>query len=92
VQTSLYFDAGGQPGHRRAWLDDEVNRRSGDYFRNTLASLDQAYLRPRFNGYLQFQEIAGPVVHEFLSDGISARETLARLDRLYAGFHTGVIA
>jgi multiple sugar transport system substrate-binding protein len=92
VQTSLYFDAGGQPGHRRAWLDDEVNRRSGDYFRNTLASLDQAYLRPRFNGYLQFQEMAGPLVHEFLTDGISARETLARLDRLYAGFHTGVIA
>ena len=28
IQKTLLFDNGGQPGHREAWLDNEVNRRS----------------------------------------------------------------
>ncbi len=55
----------GNPGHRSAWLDDEVNRRSSDYFRNYLArALDRAYLRPRFPGYLHFQDHAGAPIRE----------------------------
>ncbi|MGH2562600.1 MAG: ABC transporter substrate-binding protein, partial [Thermomicrobiales bacterium] len=46
-QAGLYAVAGGQPGHRRAWLDPEVNRICHGYFRDTLPTLDEAYLRPR---------------------------------------------
>ncbi len=82
-QKTLYFDAGGQPGHRQAWLDAEVNRRSSNYFRNTLPALDRAYLRPRFDGYLHFQDSAGPVVHKYLSGSAGAEETLRELDSLW---------
>jgi len=82
-QRTIYFDSGGQPGHRRAWLDEEVNRRSRSYFRNTLAALDSAYLRPRYNGYLHFQDLAGPAVHRFLRGESGAAETLTELNRLY---------
>ena len=69
IQRTLFFDNGGQPGHRSAWLDAEVNRRSNNYFRNTLPALDRAYLRPRFPGYLHFQDHAGRADSSLLYGG-----------------------
>jgi multiple sugar transport system substrate-binding protein len=82
TQKGIYFDAGGQPGHRAAWLDADVNRRSGGFFENTLETLCEAYLRPRFDGYLWFQESAGHVVHEYLAGGGVGRDVIHRLNSL----------
>ena len=82
-QRTLYFDSGGQPGHRKAWLDDEVNRRSANYFRNTLATLDAARLRPRYNGYLHFQDQASHTIHAFLRRQATASTTIAEMNLLY---------
>lgn len=79
-QKTLYFDSGGQPGNRTAWLDDEVNRRCNNFFKNTLSTLDRAYLRPRFPGYLEFQECAAAVVHDYLVRGQSEREVIVELN------------
>jgi multiple sugar transport system substrate-binding protein len=81
-QRSLYFDSGGQPGHRAAWTDVEVNRRSGNFFRNTLATLDEAYLRPRFKGYLHFQDKGSRVVHEYLRRGEGEKTVIAQLNQI----------
>lgn len=83
VQRTLFFENGGQPGHRSAWEDAEVNRRSNDYFRNTLPALDRAYLRPRFPGYLHFQDQAGAPIREYLMHGGDERQVLAGLKRLF---------
>jgi len=83
-QAGLYFESGGQPGHRQAWLDPEVNRRSNQFFQNTLATLDDAWLRPRWHGYLDFQDAAGPIVHECIWRGGDAG---AAIDRLRSIFH-----
>ncbi len=84
IQRTLFFENGGQPGHRLAWEDAEVNRRSNDYFRNTLPALDRAYLRPRFPGYLHFQDHAGAPIREYLMQGGSAPKLLAELKQLFA--------
>jgi multiple sugar transport system substrate-binding protein len=68
-QKTLYFDAGGQPGHRTAWLDEEVNRRSNGFFEKTLPVLDRAWVRPRFDGYLDFQSDACELLHQYLRQG-----------------------
>jgi multiple sugar transport system substrate-binding protein len=81
-QISVYFDSGGQPGYRSAWVNPEVNRRSNQFFERTLPTLDNALLRPRFNGYLAFQDSAAPLVHHYLAHGGSEVELLAELDRL----------
>ncbi len=81
-QRSVYFQSGGQPGHLLAWLDDGVNRASHDFFRNTLATLDEAWLRPRWNGYLHFQDQAAPLVHHYLWNGGSTRDLVCRLNDL----------
>lgn len=82
-QATLYFASGGQPGHRQAWSDEEVNRASHHYFRNTLPALDRAYLRPRYNGYLHFQDRAGSVVQAYLRQGGDPRQTLRQLNKIY---------
>jgi len=68
VQAGPYVDAGGQPGHRAAWLDPHVNANHGDFFAHTLPALDAAYLRERHDGFIAFQTDAGETLHAFLGD------------------------
>ena len=82
-QRTIYVQNGGQPGHRSAWTDDEANRITNNFFRNTLPALDRAYLRPRYDGYVGFQEAAGPVVHEFLKGGGNPGTVIREVQRLY---------
>lgn len=83
VQRSLYASSGGQPGHATAWEDDAVNAAAGNFYRGTRKTLEGAYVRPRHNGYMAFQDAAS----KRLTAGLSARETpasiLAYLDRLF---------
>ena len=81
-QTALYFDAGGQPGHRSAWLSETTNLRANAFFLKTLPTLDSALLRPRHNGYLTFQNAASQLVHDYLVRGGSEIGLLNSLDKL----------
>ena len=83
VQRGLYFDSGGQPGHRAAWLDDRVNAASNNFFRDTLETLDNSYLRPRYDGYMWFQETAWYAVHEYLKVRSNPDSLLDHIDDLY---------
>jgi multiple sugar transport system substrate-binding protein len=82
-QRGLYVAAGGQPGHRSAWLDDAANATTGNFFRDTLPTMDAAFLRPRYNGYMHFQDHAGAVIHRYLREGGGPRAAVAEMDRLY---------
>jgi len=82
-QRTLYVTSGGQPGHRSAWFDEEANRLTNNYFRDTLPALDRAYLRPRYNGYLHFQDHAGDLVRDYMMNGGSVDRVLEGMNRLY---------
>ena len=82
-QRGLYFTSGGQPGHRTAWQDPAVNAACNDFFTNTLQTLDEAYLRPRYAGYLEFQDAASLVVHRYLRAGGDPRAVLNELEAAY---------
>jgi multiple sugar transport system substrate-binding protein len=82
-QRGLYFESGGQPGHRWAWTDPKVNQLSSDFFKDTLRTLDLAYLRSRHAGYPEFQGRAGETISDFLRSGGNAREALNTINRLY---------
>jgi multiple sugar transport system substrate-binding protein len=83
VQKGIYFQSGGQPGHRAAWTDDTVNEASLDFFRDTLETLDEALLRGKFPGYMRFQDEASPIVHQCVS-GATRSDVAARdLNHLY---------
>ncbi|RMF02373.1 MAG: extracellular solute-binding protein [Chloroflexi bacterium] len=82
-QRTVFFENGGQPGHRAAWLDETVNQRSNNFFKNTLPALDRAYLRPRYRNYLHFQDNAGAFVQKYLMHGGNPKTVLASLEKLY---------
>jgi multiple sugar transport system substrate-binding protein len=82
TQRTTYFQAGGQPGHRSAWTDEDVNAAANRFFLDTLQTLDHAYLRPTHAGYPAFQEGAGNIVHACLRGSLSIGETLSEIDRL----------
>lgn len=82
-QKSIFFDNGGQPGHRKAWLDEHTNATTADFFKNTLPTLDRAFLRPRYNGHMYFQDRAGAPIREYLMHGGNEKELLQELNELY---------
>ncbi|HEX3299664.1 MAG TPA: carbohydrate ABC transporter substrate-binding protein, partial [Actinomycetota bacterium] len=87
VQRGAYVDGGGQPGHRDAWTDAEVDAATNGFFSSTLEALDRAYLRPRFDGFLSFQDAAGDVIHEFIRSGSDPDPALDRIDQLFREAH-----
>lgn len=90
IQRTLYAEAGGQPGHRSAWLDDELNRRTHDYFKETLPALDKSYMRPRYCGYLHFQDNAGDIVRDYVRFGGNPKDVLEKMNVLYRESKAGV--
>jgi multiple sugar transport system substrate-binding protein len=82
-QRTVYLEHGGQPGHRKAWLDDKANELTRDFFNSTLAGHDRAYLRPRYSGYLHLQDHGGSYVQEYLRHGGDPQSVLNGLNRLY---------
>jgi len=85
VQRGLYFDSGGQPGNRVAWLDEGVNRRSDDFFKRTIATLSRAYLRPRYDGYVAVQTACGKIIQEGLVNGRNPETVYSELNSTYSG-------
>ncbi len=83
-QKSLYFESGGQPGNAAAWEDAGCNAACRDFFANTRATLESAWLRPRYDGYMGLQERAGDIVHACLRGEASVDATSAALQRAYA--------
>lgn len=83
VQRELVGQSGGQPAHRLAWDDATLNETTHDFYRATRRTLDHAWLRPRHDGYMAFQQAASDRLEQALRDGEPAREALAALNRLY---------
>lgn len=82
-QKGLFFAAGGQPGNAVAWEDPACNAACRNFFTNTRRTLETAWLRPRYNGYMALQDRAGDVVRACLKGEVSEAATLDALDRLY---------
>jgi len=80
-----FADHHGQPALRAVWLDDAVNARFGGCYRDTLATIDACWMRPRYNGYLAFQEKAGELVEAHLRGTMGEIALLDRLERMHSG-------
>lgn len=83
IQTTLYVENGGQPGHRSAWTSDDVNRLTNDFFRNILPVMDNGYVRPRYNGYLYFQDHAGDPLQKCLLEDGDPENALQEMNKIY---------
>jgi multiple sugar transport system substrate-binding protein len=82
-QSTFYVQHGGQPGHKSAWLNEDANRWCNDFFKNVLPVMENGYLRPRYNGYLYFQDHAGEPLHHYLLNGGNAQKVLEKINQIY---------
>jgi multiple sugar transport system substrate-binding protein len=65
-QKNIFYSSGGQPGNSIAWEDQKINKETNNFFRNTRNTLEKSWVRPRHNGYMNFQDEAGNIINEFL--------------------------
>lgn len=74
----------GQPAHRAGWEDEAIDARFGGCYRDTRATMDRCWIRPRYDGYLGFQETGGDSIEAFLRGETGLPDLLDRLEILHA--------
>jgi multiple sugar transport system substrate-binding protein len=84
AQSGFIPDHEGQPLRRDAWHDERVNAHWGDFYRNTADTLEQAYVRPRHDGYIAFQGKASALLGAAFDERRPAVDVLSELQSLYA--------
>lgn len=83
VQAGAYAAGGGQPGHAAAWDNAAVNAPVGDFYKATRATLEGGYVRPRYNGYMNFQAAGADRLNAALRAGEDPRAAVAALNALF---------
>ena len=69
-QKDIYYKNGGQPGNAIAWEDKIINEETNNFFYNTRATLEGAWVRPKYNGYMKFQDLSGDIINDFLKNNL----------------------
>jgi multiple sugar transport system substrate-binding protein len=82
-QTGLFFESGGQPANAVAWDADSTNNACRNFFRNTRETLETSWVRPRYDGYMGFQDRGGTILHACLRGEKTISRTLDALDKAY---------
>jgi multiple sugar transport system substrate-binding protein len=83
-QKGTYFRSGGQPASLGAWTDTAVNAACGGFFCATLPTLQTAYVRPRFDGFVRFFEAAGIEINRCLRGKVKDADLIHWLNQNYA--------
>lgn len=82
-QRTMYVQHGGQPGHRSAWVDEAANQLTNNFFKDVLPVMENGFVRPRYNGYLHFQDHAGDPLHDCILNNGNSGEALNKMNMLY---------
>tara|TARA_Y100001970_G_scaffold293500_1_gene440773 strand:+ start:18136 stop:19284 length:1149 start_codon:yes stop_codon:yes gene_type:complete len=80
-QKDLYYHSGGQPGHLQAWENENINNNCNNFFKNTLSTLKKSWLRPRYDGYMYYQDIGGTLINNYLRGNTSIDFTFKEMKK-----------
>jgi multiple sugar transport system substrate-binding protein len=80
-------EAGGQPAHKTAWTNETNNEMTGQFFAETLATIESAYVRPRNSKWPLFQEELGEIIHKGLVKNISVERTWDWIVEVYQHYY-----
>lgn len=83
VQVRRYAELGGQSANRRAWRDTPADDSAGGFYSATRRTIEAAWVRPRFAGYVEFQGAASSLLRDGLRRGDGARVILADVERAF---------
>jgi multiple sugar transport system substrate-binding protein len=80
VQVGLYAKLGGQSADRRAWDDGDADARAAGFYSATRRTIDAAWVRPRYPGYVEFQADASAVLRAGIGAGDPPRVLADRVN------------
>ena len=83
LKKSIFYKSGGQPGNSIAWENQQINDECNGFFTNTRLTLDQAWIRPRHNGYMKFQDESGEIINEYLQSNTNEDIIIDKLKIMY---------
>jgi multiple sugar transport system substrate-binding protein len=73
----------GQPSLLAAWIDPGVNRRWNGFYLDTVKTVQEAWVRPRYPGYIQFQNEGSDILRQSLGNHTPASEIFRILIDFY---------
>jgi multiple sugar transport system substrate-binding protein len=76
--------SGGQPGSRAVWADPTLDPPTRDFLRDTAASIEHAWMRPREAWWPPFQLEAGRILAGGLEESVGPQAMLRRIEASYA--------
>jgi multiple sugar transport system substrate-binding protein len=82
AQSTTYTLGGGQPGNLRAWRSDSLDTLAHGFFRNTLRTLERAWVRPRVLGWPDLQLALSHLVRDAVASKTVDDTLLDALERL----------
>ncbi len=82
-QKSIFYNSGGQPGNSIAWENQQINNECNGFFTNTRLTLNKAWIRPRHNGYMKFQDESGNIINDYLQSNINEDIIIDKLKIMY---------
>ena len=83
IQKGLYYQEQGQPAHLSAWLDGDNDQGCSGFFSDTLETMRNAYVRPRYKSFNRFQEAAADYVHEIITGDDPLVRPVTKLNVMY---------
>lgn len=87
TQSGFIPGHAGQPSRVEAWDDDRVNAGYGQFYRRTRDTIDTAWVRPRYDGFIGFQSEAAEQVRRAVRGQLDATELAERLTGLHRSHH-----
>lgn len=83
IQATTYGLGGGQPGNLIAWKDQMLNDVSHNFFRNTLRTLENAWVRPRVLGWPDVQYQSSLIIHKCLVEKKVSKKDVEEIASTY---------
>jgi multiple sugar transport system substrate-binding protein len=65
-------------------MDEKTNSMTNNFFLNLLPVMERGFIRPRYNGYLFFQDHAGILLQECIQQNGDPKIALDEMNKLYS--------
>jgi multiple sugar transport system substrate-binding protein len=82
-QKTLYTYSGGQAANVEAWNDDAANFITNNFYKKTKDTLEQSFVRPRYDGFHGFQSIAGRILQDCFTKKRNIKTVLNEMNEAY---------
>jgi multiple sugar transport system substrate-binding protein len=83
AQLDVVSSVGGQSATAAVWASDVVDKAWNGHYSATLETLTTSYIRPRFDGWIAFQDSLSERVRSLLSDDSDAGVAVDRIEADY---------